>query len=120
MDAIIDFEELTDFLKNPPSLEPRPDFAKNLSSEETYRHGTCTASMPARRHPRLVRPSRRPRSIPAFDWQRVPHPNQSRPNGRLPGVGRPKRSPHDQRKVSLREKLLHIGWQHTPCVLPHA
>jgi hypothetical protein len=28
MDAIIDFEEVADFLKNPPSLEPRPDFAK--------------------------------------------------------------------------------------------
>jgi hypothetical protein len=28
MDAIIHFEEVTDFLKNPPSLEPRPDFAK--------------------------------------------------------------------------------------------
>jgi hypothetical protein len=28
MDAIIDFEEVTDFLKNPPSLEPRPDFSK--------------------------------------------------------------------------------------------
>ena len=28
MDAIIDFKEVADFLKNPPSLEPRPDFAK--------------------------------------------------------------------------------------------
>ena len=28
MDTIIDFEEVADFLKNPPSLEPRPDFAK--------------------------------------------------------------------------------------------
>ena len=28
MDAIIDFEEVADFLKNPPSLEPCPDFAK--------------------------------------------------------------------------------------------
>jgi len=28
MDAIIDFDEVADFLKNPPSLEPRPDFTK--------------------------------------------------------------------------------------------
>ena len=28
MNAIIDFEEVADFLKNPPSLEPCPDFAK--------------------------------------------------------------------------------------------
>ena len=28
MDAIIDFNEVADFLKNPPSLEPRPDFTK--------------------------------------------------------------------------------------------
>jgi len=28
MDAVIDFEEVADFLKNPPSLEPRPDFTK--------------------------------------------------------------------------------------------
>jgi hypothetical protein len=28
MDAIINFEEVADFLKNPPSLEPHPNFAK--------------------------------------------------------------------------------------------
>ena len=28
MDAIIDFDEVVDFLKNPPSVEPRPDFTK--------------------------------------------------------------------------------------------
>ena len=28
MDAIIDYDEIADFLKNPPSLEPRPDFTK--------------------------------------------------------------------------------------------
>ena len=28
MDAVIDFDEVADFLKNPPSLEPRPDFTK--------------------------------------------------------------------------------------------
>jgi hypothetical protein len=27
MDAIINYDELAGFLKNPPSLEPRPDFA---------------------------------------------------------------------------------------------
>ena len=28
MDVVIDFDEVADFLKNPPSLEPRPDFTK--------------------------------------------------------------------------------------------
>ena len=28
MDAIIDYDEIADFLRNPPSLEPRPDFTK--------------------------------------------------------------------------------------------
>jgi hypothetical protein len=28
METIINFKEVAAFLKNPPSLEPRPDFAK--------------------------------------------------------------------------------------------
>ena len=28
MDTIINYDKITDFLKNPPSLEPRPDFTK--------------------------------------------------------------------------------------------
>jgi hypothetical protein len=28
MNAIINYDEITDFLKNPPSLEPQPDFTK--------------------------------------------------------------------------------------------
>ncbi len=91
------------FPQKSPLIGALSRFFKNPSSEETYCHGTCTASMPARRRPRLVRPSRQPRGIPAFDWQRVPHPNRSRPNGRLPSVGRLERSPHNRREVSSRK-----------------
>ena len=78
MDAIIDFDEVTDFLKNPPSLEPRPDFTKIRALRKHIVMALAQLQCPQE-------------AIHGWSGLAVDyHPAQPRPHGRLPGVGRPK------------------------------
>ena len=53
MDSLITFNEAAEFLKNPPSLSPRPDFTK-LCVEKTYGKGTKATSVPPKPDPQMV------------------------------------------------------------------
>ncbi len=52
--------EAAGFLKNPPRLAPRPDFAKNLRPVQTYRHGPQATCVPPKGYPQMVWPGHEP------------------------------------------------------------
>ncbi len=64
MDAVITFEEVTGFLKNPQSLATVPGLQSTSRPLPTYRESSQTAHMPAKPNPWMVWPCHRSWRIP--------------------------------------------------------
>jgi hypothetical protein len=60
MDAIIDYNEVAGFWKNPPLAGAMPRFCQHLHLPKTHDQSTLTAILPTERHPWLVRPCNQP------------------------------------------------------------
>ncbi len=58
MDAVIDYDEATGFLKNLPSLEPRPNFTNIWALHKQWMVGPCNGSchIPSLRRHTICRP----------------------------------------------------------------
>ena len=55
MDSLITFDEAVGFLKNPPSLSPRPDFLETLCAEKPYGKVPQATHVPLKTDPWMVR-----------------------------------------------------------------
>ncbi len=53
MDQLITFNEAAGFLKNSPTLAPRPDFPQNPSTLQTHKHSANAACVPAEPDPQM-------------------------------------------------------------------
>jgi hypothetical protein len=95
-------------------------FHKNPHSSQTCRHGPGPDPVPSKPHPRLVRPCRQPRSVPALNGKGIHYSTWSWPNGRVSRVGRTEQCVYDRRQVLMQEELFLVLRQHPPSVLPHA
>jgi hypothetical protein len=119
MDAIITFEEVTEFLKNPPSLAPHPDFnqlcplhqhimtaLKQLTCPQSLIHGWSGLAINPGVY-MLLEPQ-------AFT--EPPNPGACR----LPTIFATSNNENDRRDIHPGQELLLVVFEHQPSMLQNA
>ena len=120
MDAIIDFKKVANFLKNPPSLEPSPDFSKIQALRKHFVTALAQLQCPQDAVHGWSGLAINPAAYQLLTGNVFLIPSNPGPTAIYPAWA----APNEARMINVRflraKKILHIIWQHTPRVLPHA
>jgi hypothetical protein len=117
MDQLITFNEAARFLKNPPTLAPCPDFAKNLSTLQTHKHSANAVCVPAEPDPRMGWTRNGAKYVRIAQSSAICHPHQSRGHAYLHVICHPISHENGRGNISAQQELIPVLQEHQPCML---
>ena len=120
MDSLITFDEAAEFLKNPPSLSPRPDFSKHRALRKNMVKALKQLMCPQSAIHGWSGMVLSPMVYALLKPNPFCHSRKSWPSGSVHTICHSCNDQEKQRSVLMPKKRSPILRKHPTCMLPHA